>query len=171
MQASPRYWDSRHKIPHTLCMCIYTYFTLIPADSDKEKQAPKHNFHPSPTSSTISLYSRDLQWEEKKKETFLNAPNQPLCPQTLLSASCSLLPPRGSHYYSMKRKGFAQEWKWSQKNVYWGLWFYILMSKKASPKHLARDSIPHLRTINVYFPQYQGLVHFLGSTYPLNWTQ
>lgn len=104
MQASPRYWDSRHKIPHTLSICIYTYFTLIPADSGKEKQAPKHNFHPSPTSSTSSLYSRDLQWEKKKKGNFSECSKPPLCPQTLYEQAALYCPLEGLIITAWKEK-------------------------------------------------------------------
>lgn len=104
--------------------------------------------------------------KQKGKKCFCTRQTSPIAPGTL-SASCSPLPPRGPYYYIMNRKSFAKEWKWSQMNAYWDLWFYILISIKKFLKPLARDSISHLNIINTYFPPYQGLVHFLGFTYPL----
>lgn len=67
-QKTCAYFDSRHKILQT--SCLYTYFTLIPADIDKENQAQEHDSHPPPTFPTSSVYSWELQGEKKEKGTF-----------------------------------------------------------------------------------------------------
>lgn len=167
MQASSWYPESRHKIrqTHVYTHASHWFLQIL----NKEKQAQEHNFHPSPTSPTswapytLGIYSGR---KTKRKKCFCTRQTSPIAPGTL-SASCSPLPPRGPYHYSMNRKSFAKEWKWSQMNAYWDLWFYILISIKKFLKHLATDSIPHLNIINTYFPPYQGLIHFLGFTYPL----
>lgn len=167
MQASSWYPESRHKIrqTHVYTHASHWFLQIL----NKEKQAQEHNFHPSPTSPTswapytLGIYSGR---KTKRKKCFCTCQTSPIAPGTL-SASCSPLPPRGPYHYSMNRKSFAKEWKWSQMNAYWDLWFYILISIKKFLKHLATDSIPHLNIINTYFPPYQGLIHFLGFTYPL----